>query len=229
MFDYFVFPPPVTSLPVKDLQGHFPVRRIWCVGRNYADHSREMGSNPKTTPPFFFLKPADAITTESELSFPKATQDLHYEVELVVAIKESGENLTPEESQKLIFGYAVGLDMTRRDMQAIAKQNRQPWALSKGFDESCPISGIRQAAEVQDIKNSIISLSVNNKQHQKGYIKNMIWSVEEIISVLSQSIKLLPGDLIMTGTPAGVGSVQPGDRLEAQCTGIGYLAISYRK
>ena len=196
----FLFSPVISSLPIEGQSARFPVGRIWCVGRNYAEHSREMGSDPERNPPFFFTKPADSISTLSILPFPLQTQKLHYEVELVVALASGGTNLTPEESRRLIYGYAVGLDMTRRDMQEEAKKNRHPWSLSKGFDNACPISAIRPASEVEDLEQSLITLKVNGNVRQSGRISDMIWSIPEIISALSQSVTVRAGDLIMTVT-----------------------------
>lgn len=224
----FLFPPIIPSLPIEGQNALFPVGRIWCVGRNYAEHSREMGSDPERNPPFFFTKPADSITTLSVLPFPVQTQKLHYEVELVVALAAGGANLTPEESRGLIYGYAVGLDMTRRDMQEDAKKNRHPWSLSKGFDNACPISAIRPAEEVEDLEQSLITLTVNGDVRQSGRISDMIWSIPEMISVLSHSVTLRAGDLIMTGTPAGVGQVNPHDVLEASCDRVGHIMLTYR-
>lgn len=224
----FLFPPIIPSLPIEGQNALFPVGRIWCVGRNYAEHSREMGSDPERNPPFFFTKPADSITTLSALPFPVQTQKLHYEVELVVALAAGGANLTPEESRGLIYGYAVGLDMTRRDMQEEAKKNRHPWSLSKGFDNACPISAIRPAEAVEDLEQSLITLTVNGDVRQSGRISDMIWSIPEMISVLSHSVTLRAGDLIMTGTPAGVGQVNPHDVLEASCDRVGHITLTYR-
>ncbi|MFT9257084.1 MAG: fumarylacetoacetate hydrolase family protein [Acetobacter sp.] len=223
----FLFPPPVSALPVEGTDKSFPVGRIWCVGRNYAEHSREMGSDPDRNPPFFFSKPADAITTAQTLRFPRGTSNLHHEVELVVALDRGGVALSPAESLHLVYGYALGLDMTRRDMQEEAKKNRHPWTLSKGFDESCPITAIRPAASVHNLENSLITLSVNGELRQKGVISDMIWSIAEMISALSHSVQLKPGDLIMTGTPAGVSQIKPGDVIEADCENVGHLSVRY--
>lgn len=224
----FLFPPTIPALPIEGENVKFPVGRIWCVGRNYAEHSREMGSDPERHPPFFFTKPADNITNQSVLPFPPQTRKLHYEVELVVALNAGGANLTPEESHKLIYGYAVGLDMTRRDMQEKAKENRHPWSLAKGFDNACPISAIRPVGLVGEVDRSLLTLKVNGDIKQSGHISDMIWSISEMISVLSQSVTLHRGDLIMTGTPSGVGAVNIGDILEAECENVGKLVVSYR-
>lgn len=224
----FLFPPVIPSLPIEGQSACFPVGRIWCVGRNYAEHSREMGSDPERNPPFFFTKPADSISTLSVLPFPLQTQKLHYEVELVVALAAGGTNLTPEESRGLIYGYAVGLDMTRRDMQEEAKKKRHPWSLSKGFDNACPISAIRPASEVEGLEQSLITLKVNGDVRQSGRISDMIWSIPEIISALSHSVTVRAGDLIMTGTPAGVGQVNPHDVMEASCDNVGNITVTYQ-
>lgn len=176
----------------------------------------------------FFTKPADIIITFSVLLFPLQTQKLHYEVELVVALASGGTNLTREESRRLIYGYAVGLDMTRRDMQEEAKKNRHPWSLSKGFDNACPISAIRPASEVEDLEQSLITLKVNGNVRQSGRISDMIWSIPEIISALSQSVTVRAGDLIMTGTPASVGQVNPHDVMEASCDNVGHMTVTYQ-
>ncbi|MCH4089919.1 fumarylacetoacetate hydrolase family protein [Acetobacter sp.] len=223
----FLFPPTISALPIEGLDVKFPVGRIWCVGRNYAEHSREMRSDPERNPPFFFTKPSDNISTLSVLPFPPQTQKLHYEVELVVALNAGGTNLSPEESRRLIYGYAVGLDMTRRDMQEAAKNNRHPWSLSKGFDNACPISAIRPASLVGEVEQSLLTLTVNGDIRQSGRISDMIWSIPDMISVLSYSVTLRAGDLIMTGTPAGVGQVNVHDILEARCENVGELTVSY--
>lgn len=222
------FPLSVPTLPIEGQTELFPVRRIWCVGQNYAAHSREMGSNPDRDPPFFFSKPADAVTQAGTLAFPPQTDNLHPEVELVVAIGAKGTNLTPDEAEHIIYGYAVGLDMTRRDIQAIAKKTGRPWSLAKGFDKSCPISSIRRKSDVPNIANSEITLKVNGETRQSGKISDMIWSIQEIISYLSKSVTLSAGDLIMTGTPAGVSRIVSGDKLEACCENIGTLTLSYQ-
>ncbi|WP_395494882.1 fumarylacetoacetate hydrolase family protein [Acetobacter sp. KSO5] len=223
----FLFPPAIPTLPIDGLDARFPVGRIWCVGRNYAEHSREMGSDPEREPPFFFTKPADSITTLSVLPFPPQTRKFHYEAELVVALNAGGANLTPEEGSQLIYGYAVGLDMTRRDMQEEAKKHRRPWSLAKGFDNACPISAIRPATQVEGLDQSILSLKVNGVLRQAGRISDLIWSIPEMISALSHSVTLRAGDLIMTGTPAGVGSVDVHDVLEASCDNVAQLTIRY--
>ncbi|NHO31903.1 fumarylacetoacetate hydrolase family protein [Acetobacter fallax] len=225
--NYVFEPPRQTSVPVTGEVAEFPVRRIWCVGRNYADHTREMGGDPSKDPPIFFSKPADAVTTEPSLLFPLHTENLSYEVELVVAISGTGLNVSPEQASELIYGYAVGLDMTRRDLQAAAKKAGQPWDLSKGFDQSCPISAIVPKSKSGHPDAGRITLEVNGVIKQDGKLEDMIWSVPRIISFLSTYVRLCPGDLIMTGTPSGVGPVRPGDTLRADCEGVGQLEVTY--
>lgn len=215
------------AIPVSG-GGLFPVRRIWCVGRNYADHAKEMGSDPEREPPFFFAKPADAVVLNgSVLPFPPGTQDLHHEVELVVAIGSGGLHLSIEDAQAAIFGYAVALDMTRRDLQAEAKRAARPWDMGKGFDRSCPIGTIRPVSEIGHPRSGTIQLAVDGEVRQSGNIADMIWSPAECVAALSQLIELAPGDLVLTGTPAGVGPVHPGERLDATCLGIGVLSVRY--
>lgn len=226
---HYVFDPPAQpSVPVAGETASFPVRRIWCVGRNYAEHTREMGGDPSNDPPIFFSKPADAVTLEQELPFPLHTGNLSHEVELVVALGGSGVNVPAEKALDLVYGYAVGLDMTRRDLQALAKKGGQPWDLSKGFDQSCPISAIAPASRIGHPTEGRIMLSVNGETRQDGKLEDLIWSVPEIISCLSEYVSLQPGDLIMTGTPSGVGPVRPGDVLRAECAGVGHLEVTYR-
>jgi fumarylpyruvate hydrolase len=218
----------IPSISILDSDALFPVRRIWCVGQNYADHAREMGGNPDREPPFFFAKPADAIVPGGgALPFPVATANLHHEVELVVAIGGGGSQVAPEEALALVYGYAVGLDMTRRDLQAEAKKLGRPWALAKGFDQSCPISPIVPAAAIGHPLRGRISLSVNGAIRQDGDLADMIWPVADAIAYLSRFVTLAPGDLLMTGTPAGVGPVVIGDMLVGECEGVGRIEVHY--
>lgn len=197
-------------------ESEFPVRRIYCVGRNYAAHTREMGHDEREAP-FFFSKPADAIVINPKrLAYPKMTNDLHHEVELVVAIGEPAESVTVEQAEKCILGYALGVDLTKRDLQAEAKSKGRPWDLAKGFDQSAPISSIILKEELGLVTSGKISLSVDNKLKQSADISDMIWSIPEIISELSKYISLQPGDLIFTGTPEGVGSIQKGQLVQAE-------------
>ncbi|MGN8116034.1 fumarylacetoacetate hydrolase family protein [Labrys sp. 22185] len=225
--DYVIEPPPQAFVAVAGEAAVFPVRRIWCVGRNYADHAREMGADPTREPPFFFAKPADAVNPGGLLPFPSQTSDLHHEIELVVAIGRGGRDMPVERALDHVYGYAVGLDMTRRDIQAEAKKLSRPWELAKGFDQSCPIGAIVPAARIGHPDKGRIEATVNGKVQQSGDLSQMIWSVPEAIAYLSRYVALAPGDLLMTGTPAGVSSVKPGDTLRGSCEGIGEIVVSY--
>jgi fumarylpyruvate hydrolase len=217
----FVFPAPeVASVAIDGSAQRFPVHRIYCVGRNYADHAKEMGSDPKANPPVFFMKPADAIRpTESAVPYPPQTANLHHEVELVVAIGAAGHDIPAERALEHVFGYAVGNDLTRRDLQNAAKRQGAPWDTSKGFDASAPCGAIRRAV-VGHVASGRIWLSVNGQLRQDADVSAMIWSVPEIIAQLSKLYTLQPGDLIYTGTPAGVGVLVPGDRIEGGVEGL---------
>ena len=225
----FVIPaPPRATVPVEGSHGLFPVRRIFCVGRNYAEHAREMGADPNREPPFFFTKPADALVPMGgKLSFPVATRDLHHEVELVVALKGGGRQLSADAAPALIFGYAVALDMTRRDLQAEAKRLARPWDMAKGFDQSCPISALRPAASASAALRGELLLSVNGETRQRGDLSDMIWSPSECLAVLSTMVELRAGDLLLSGTPAGVGPVAAGDVLVATCALTPALQVQY--
>ncbi len=224
---FVITPPERPFVTVAGEDGVFPVRRVWCVGRNYADHAREMGHDPDREPPFFFAKPGDAVTQDAVLPFPTETEDLHHEVELVVAIGTGGQDIPEAEALAHVYGYAVGLDMTRRDIQAEAKKLARPWDLSKGFDQSCPISAVVPAARIGHPAAGKIEVSVNGTVQQSGDLAQMIWTVPEAIAFLSRFVALAPGDLLMTGTPAGVSRVRPGDALHATCEGVGELRVRY--
>ena len=224
----YVFPPaPTPSVAVTDASEMFPVRRIFCVGRNYADHAREMGSDPDREPPFFFTKPADAVVADgSEIPYPPETRNYHYEVELVVAIGRDGFRVAPEQALEMVYGYAVGLDMTRRDLQNRAKETGRPWDWGKAFDQSAPCGAIQTVSRAGHPTTGAITLLVNGVLRQSGDIGDLIWSVADVISIISQSMALKPGDLIYTGTPAGVGPVAAGDRLVGAIAGVGSLSVS---
>ncbi|MFL2538129.1 MAG: fumarylacetoacetate hydrolase family protein [Candidatus Rariloculaceae bacterium] len=219
---------PVTpAVKIAGRQEKFAVRRVYCVGWNYEEHIREMGQEPEREPPVFFMKPPDALVPNGGLiPYPTATQNLHYEVELVVAIGRSAKDIATSAAQEIIYGYAVGLDMTRRDLQAHAKKNGQPWALAKGFDHSAPISAIHPACDIGHPSSGSIWLEVNGKRRQDGDLSTMIWSVPEIIQHLSGYFELFPGDLIFTGTPAGVSAVVQGDQLRGGIEMIDTLEIT---
>lgn len=220
----FVFaPPPQVSVPVTDGR-LFPVRRVFCVGRNYAAHAREMGGDPVREPPFFFTKPADALVTEgADTPYPSQTKNLHHEIELVVAIGTGGRDINVSDALSHVFGYGVGLDLTRRDMQDEAKSTRRPWDMSKGFDASAPISDIVPVNKIGHPVRGSITLKVNGKMQQEGDLADQIWPVPDIISILSRFVALEPGDLIFTGTPEGVAATFAGDVLEGEVAGVGIL------
>lgn len=226
---YVIAEPKTTSVPVARNDARFPVRRVYCVGRNYAAHAREMGHDPDREPPFFFSKPADALVESGRtLTFPTMTDDLHHEIELVVAIGVGGSDIPVARALDHVYGYAVGLDMTKRDLQAEAKKLGRPWDLSKGFDESAPCGPIRPASEIGHPDRGIIRLEVNGEERQTGDLSQQIWSVPEVISHLSRYVRLEAGDLIMTGTPAGVTKVSPGDQLVGTVEGVGEVRVTYR-
>ena len=221
MADVVAARPPV-RVPVAGTSDHFPVRRIFCVGRNYAEHAREMGGNPEREAPFFFTKPADAVVTGgADMPYPPATRNLHHEMELVVAIGTGGAAIAEDAALRHVWGYAAGIDMTRRDLQNEAKKAARPWDMSKGFDHSAPIGDIVPAAHLPDPTRGRIELSVNGTVRQSSDLSQMIWSVAETIAFLSRLVTLAPGDLIFTGTPEGVGAVTRGDMLEGTIEGVG--------
>lgn len=226
----FVFTPPATvSVPVVGLTERFPVNRVYCVGRNYEEHAKEMGFTGRE-PPFFFLKPANALVVVEEgktgnLPYPSLTQNFHHEIELVVAIGTGGKNIKAADAMKHIYGYAVGLDMTRRDLQNEAKKLGRPWDIGKGFDHSAPIGPITRAADAGDIENAEIYLQVNGQDRQRSETAKLIWNIAESIEHLSAAWELQAGDLIMSGTPAGVAAVVAGDTLVGGVAGIGTLTV----
>ncbi|MDP5070233.1 MAG: fumarylacetoacetate hydrolase family protein [Congregibacter sp.] len=221
----FVFAPhPRPSIPVQGGTQRFAVRRIFCVGRNYAEHAKEMGADPERDPPFFFTKPGDTIVTHGQdVRYPGVTTNLHHEVELVIAIGKGGTNIPTDTALEHVYGYAVGNDLTRRDLQADAKKAGRPWDTAKGFDQSAPISNISPVSLCGHISSGEIYLKVNGELRQRGDISDMIWATPEIISALSVLFELQPGDLIFSGTPAGVGPLEPGDRVEAHIAGLACL------
>ena len=217
------------SLPVEGSDARFPVGRIYCVGRNYAEHAREMGHDPDREPPFFFMKAANSIVQSgATIAYPVGTKDVHHEIEMVVAIAKGGKNIPVEKALEHVFGYAVGLDMTRRDIQGEAKKMGRPWEMGKSFDESAPISAVKPAAKIGHPAKGAIWLKVNGQEKQKGDLAMQIWTVPEQINYLSSLITLQPGDLIFSGTPAGVGPIKAGDKLEGHVDGVGDLVVSYR-
>jgi fumarylpyruvate hydrolase len=227
----FVFPPePPVAVPVAGSSDLFAVRRIYCVGRNYAAHAREMGFDPDREPPFFFCKPADAIVPVAygqtlELPYPPQTANFHYEAELVAAIGKSGSDITLERALEHVWGYAVGLDMTRRDLQMQMREQGRPWEIGKAFDRSAPIGPIHPAAQTGPFDQGTIWLTVNEQSRQKSDVSKLIWSVAETVAYLSQYFRLEPGDLIYTGTPEGVGPVKPGDTMRVGIDRLGELTV----
>lgn len=223
---YVFEPAPPVAIPVVGDDARFPVRRVYCVGRNYAAHTREMGRDPEREPPFFFLKPADGIVAlGGAVNYPPGTADLHHEIELVVALQTGGSDITTEAALTHVFGYAVGLDLTRRDLQSDAKKHGRPWDFGKSFDQCAPVSAIYPVASHGHHASGRITLQVNGELRQQGDLADMIWSVPDTISYLSRYYRLEPGDLIFTGTPAGVGAVVPGDKLLGHVDGVGDLAV----
>ncbi len=220
MPNYAVAPPAIPVVPVDD-GTMFPVRRVYCVGRNYGEHAIEMGHSDKE-PPFFFGKPADALVTGGAATpYPVATHDLHHEIELVVAIGTAAVGISPEAALGHVFGYGAGIDLTRRDLQAEAKKASRPWDMAKGFDHSAPIGTIAAASRIGHPAGGAITLAVNGAPRQSGDLAEMIWDVPHIVAYLSGLVALKPGDLIFTGTPAGVGAVVRGDRLTGSIAGVG--------
>jgi fumarylpyruvate hydrolase len=218
MPDYVIPPPTPPVVPVAG-GGLFPVRRIYCVGRNYAEHAREMGGDPDREPPFFFAKPADALVTGgADMPYPTQTGDLHHEMELVVALGAGGAEIAEADAMRLVWGYAAGLDMTRRDLQGEAKKLGRPWDMAKGFDHSAPIGDLVRA---EGVTPGRIELRVNGVVRQASSVARLIWSVPEVVASLSRLVRLEPGDLIFTGTPEGVAAVQRGDVLEGSVEGVG--------
>ena len=226
MTDYVVPAAPVTTVPVAG-GGRFPVRRVFCVGRNYADHALEMGSDPTREPPFFFTKPADAVTLAAEIPFDRISKKFEYEGELVVAIGTGGGDIDAGKALDHVYGYSVGCDLTRRDMQGEAKKAGRPWDMSKGFDNSAPIAPLQPAAKIGHPATGALTLSVNGVLKQKGDLSQMIWPVPEVIAFLSTLVDLAPGDLIYTGTPAGVGPLNRGDKVEIACEGIASFSFTF--
>jgi fumarylpyruvate hydrolase len=225
--DYVVPAPAIPTLAVAGLSARYPVHRIYCVGRNYADHAREMGHDSSREPPFFFMKPADSVLGDGrDFPYPQQTRDVHHEIELVVALGKGGTNIPEPSALEHVYGYAVGLDMTRRDLQAEAKKLGRPWDTGKGFDLSAPCSPIAPAERVGHPSRGAVWLKVNGVMKQQGDLSQLIWSVPETIAYLSTLFTLAPGDLIFSGTPAGVGQVQPGDRLEGGVDGVGTISLS---
>ncbi|HMK81634.1 MAG TPA: fumarylacetoacetate hydrolase family protein [Xanthobacteraceae bacterium] len=223
---YVIPPPPQAALQVAGSPELFPVRRIWCVGRNYLEHIKEMGQDERE-PPFFFAKPADAIVWDGgTVPYPPLTADLHHEVEMVVALKSGGRNIPKEKALDCVWGYGVGIDLTRRDLQIASRNIKRPWEIGKAFDSSAPCGALQPAAKIGHPNKGRIWLKVNGEVKQDGDLAQMIWNVPEIIWKLSEMVALAAGDIIMTGTPAGVSALQVGHKLECEVEGVGKVSVT---
>jgi fumarylpyruvate hydrolase len=223
---YVIAPPPQAAIAVAGSDEMFPVRRIWCVGRNYEEHIKEMGHDVRD-PPFFFAKPADAVVPDgATIPYPSLTKDLHHEVELVVALKSGGRNIKLENALDCIWGYGVGIDLTRRDLQIASRKQERPWEVGKAFDASAPCGKLMPASKIGHPSKGKIVLKCNGKVRQDGDLAQMIWNVPEVIVKLSEMVELAPGDIIMTGTPSGVASCVAGDTLECEVAGVGTLTVT---
>src|SRR5215813_2018528 len=226
MTDYVITPPAQPALAVAGSSKKFPVRRIWCVGRNYLEHIREMGQDERE-PPFFFAKPADAVVPDGGTApYPPLTKDLHHEVEMVVALKSGGRNIDVKRANDCIYGYGVGIDLTRRDLQIASRDIKRPWEIGKAFDASAPCGALKPASEIGHPTKGRITLKCNGKVRQDGDLEQLIWSVPEVINKLSEMVELSAGDIIMTGTPSGVAATVAGDKLECEVEGVGMLAVA---
>jgi fumarylpyruvate hydrolase len=215
----------VPSIVIAGSEQPFLVRRIYCVGRNYADHALEMGGDPQREPPFFFSKPADAVVPSGwRLPFPVRTADLHHEVELVIALNKGGANIHAADASSMIFGHAVGIDLTRRDLQAEAKKTGRPWDMAKGFDHSAPVGALTKGVPPA---SGSITLTIDGNLRQRGDLKDMIWSVAEIVAALSTYVELASGDLIFTGTPAGVGPIRRGETVRGMIAGTEPIEVTF--
>ena len=214
----------IPSIAIAGSDARFPVHRIYCIGRNYAEHAKEMGAGVERSQPMFFMKPADAIVVDGgDIPYPPATTDLHHEVEMIVALARGGHDITRENALACVFGYGVGLDLTRRDLQAVAKAKGHPWDAAKGFDASAPVSALHRVEDIGHPRSARLSLDVNGERRQQADISQMIFDVAAIIHELSKLWTLAPGDLVFTGTPAGVAALQRGDRVDAELAGIARL------
>ena len=223
--DYVVPPAAIPALPVAGSDQLFPVRRLYCVGRNYAEHTIEMGHDPDREPPFFFQKNPDSLVLDGQFPYPAASSDVHFEIELVVALQSGGSDIPVERAMDCVYGYAVGLDMTRRDLQGEAKKLGRPWEVGKSFEASAPCSAIVPASRIGHPTKGAVWLDVNGKRRQMGDLAQLIWKIPETISYLSGLFKLAGGDLIMTGTPAGVGAIQRGDVMKGGVEGVGEIEV----
>lgn len=221
---YAFTPLPIPTLPIKGSDARFPIHRVYCVGRNYDEHTREMGGDTKD-PPFFFQKNPDSLVTNGKFPYPSATQNVHFEIELVVGLKSGGVNIKPADAMQHVYGYAVGIDMTRRDLQDVAKKLSRPWETAKAFENSAPCTALVPAAEVKSYTKGAIWLDVNGQRKQTGDLSHMVWDIPNQIAFLSTLFELKAGDLIFTGTPSGVGATKKGDKLKGHVDGVGDLEV----
>lgn len=226
MTSYVIEPAQQVVLPVRGSDAKFPVRRIYCIGRNYADHAIEMGHDPDKEPPFFFQKNADNIDTSGNFPYPPQTSDVHFEMEMVVALKSGGVDIAEDKALEHVYGYGLGLDMTRRDLQGEAKKMGRPWEIGKAFERSAPMSELVPASEIGHLDHGRVTLAVNGETRQDGDLNQMIWKVQEMISYLSRFYDIAAGDLIMSGTPAGVGAIQRGDVLVGTVENLGSFTVT---
>ena len=226
MTKYIIEPAPQVALPIRGTDEQFPVRRIYCIGRNYAAHTIEMGGDPNRSEPFFFQKNAQNADTSGEFPYPPETSDVHHEMEMVVALKSGGANISVEDAMSHVCGYGVGLDMTRRDLQADAKEARRPWEPGKAFERSAPVGELVLASELGDMNSGKVTLTINGEIRQEGDLNQMIWKVPEMIAYLSRFYDIAAGDLIMSGTPSGVGPVNKGDVLVGKIDGLPDLTVT---
>ncbi len=225
MTQYAIETPPVVAIPVAGQDTLFPVRRIYCIGRNYAAHAIEMGHDPDREDPFFFQKNPNNLTTSDTFPYPPHTSDVHHEAEMLVALKTGGTNIPVESALDHVFGYGLALDMTRRDLQGIAKKAGRPWEIGKAFEQSAPCGPVHPVSEVGHPDQGRVELKVNGEVRQEGDLNQMIWKVPEMISYLSEYFELAPGDVILSGTPSGVGPVVKGDQMELSIDGLGTLSV----
>ncbi|WP_346900446.1 fumarylacetoacetate hydrolase family protein [uncultured Roseibium sp.] len=226
MSEFVIAPPSVAAIPVAGGDAMFPVRRVYCIGRNYAAHAVEMGHDPNKEAPFFFQKNPDNLDSSGEFPYPVKSSDVHHEVEMVVALKSGGTNIPRDQALDHVYGYGVGLDMTRRDLQGIAKDTGRPWEIGKAFERSAPVGPLVPAEKTGHLDHGAVTLHVNDALKQEGDLNQMIWKVPEMISYLSEYFELAAGDIILSGTPSGVGPVVKGDRLEARIEGLEPLVVT---
>ena len=223
---YVIDPPKQASLPIKGSDKLFPVHRIYCIGRNYAEHAREMGHDPNKEPPFFFQKNPNNLRTDGQFPYPSGTKDVHFEIEMIVALKSGGMNIKTEDALQHVWGYGIGLDMTRRDLQGKAKDLGRPWEVGKAFEHSAPCTALIPAEKMGHPEKGAIWLDVNGKRRQTGDLNQMIWDVPGQIAYISTLFELRAGDIIMTGTPSGVGAIVRGDKLQGHVDGVGDLEVT---